>query len=143
PGDFGRNFVRTACGQRDLACWMHPANSRECNTAMMNIKQFLAMQHRSSTVVGMVGGYMFVVDNEDEVLRLYPRSPETACAAPIVSYDMRPQLNPTTSNQEADVEAAVKTTDANGTRIYWLGSHSNSKSGNARPNRNRLFATEV
>jgi len=52
-------------------------------------------------------------------------------------------LNLPTSNDEVDMEAMAMNV-VNGTnRIYWLGSHSNSKSGNVHPNRFRLFATRV
>ena len=97
----------------------------------------------ASAAVAMGGNYMFVADNEDEVLRLYDRVPTNACAAPAYAFDARPYLTPATSSPEADLEAAVKVTDASGTRIYWLGSHSNSKTGKSRPDRFRFFATQV
>lgn len=86
---------------------------------------------------------MFVNTNEDEVLRLYSRYPGSACRAAIYSLNVRTSLAPTGSDLTADLEACVKLVDASGTRIYWLGSHGNSTGGNLRPNRNRLFATQV
>ena len=103
----------------------------------------LSVWDESSAAVGMDDNYMFVADNEDETLRLYQRYPGTPCAAPVYALDMRPYLVPVTTNPETDLESAVKVTDANGTWIYWLGSHSNSKTGKYRPDRFRLCATQV
>lgn len=98
----------------------------------------------SSAAVGLDTNYLFVADNEHEKLRLFARYPATTCPDPVYTFDVRPFLNLTSSNPEGDFEAAAMQ-DAGGTnRIYWLGSHSNSKNrGALRPNRNRLFATAV
>jgi hypothetical protein len=97
----------------------------------------------SSAVVSAGSDHMFVADNEDELLRLYPQQPTAACAAPIGSFNARPHLSLSSSNPEADLEAAARQDTTNGTRIYWLASHSNSTGGNLRTNRFRLFATEM
>lgn len=97
----------------------------------------------SSAAIGMDDNYMFVGDNEHEVLRLFARYPTTSCPAPVYSFDASNYLSVASPNPEVDIESAVKA-DVQGTSvIYWLGSHSNSKSGNLRTNRFRLFATEV
>jgi hypothetical protein len=41
--------------------------------------------------------------------------------------------------REVEIEAAARS----GGRIFWLGSHANASNGDARPNRERLFATDV
>ena len=97
----------------------------------------------ASAAVAMDDSLMFVANNEDEILRLYARYPGRACSTAVYALDVRPNLNPSSSNPQADLEAAVKLTNGDGTRIYWLGSHSNAKNGNLRPNRFRLFATQV
>ena len=97
----------------------------------------------ASAAVAVSDTLMFVAINEDEVLRLYRRYPGSACGAAVDSLNVRPNLGFAVSNPGADLEAAVKLTDGNGARIYWLGSHSNAKNGNLRPNRYRLFATQV
>jgi hypothetical protein len=86
---------------------------------------------------------MFVNNNSDNILRLYSRFPSTTCSLPIYAISMTPNLNLSGGDSTVDIEAAVKLVDANGTRIYWIGSESNSQSGNLRPNRNRIFATQV
>lgn len=98
----------------------------------------------SSAAVGMDANYMFVADNEHEKLRLFTRYPSNDCPDPVYTYDARPYLNLTSTNPEDDLESAVRVNVGGTNRIYWLGSHSNSKNaGNLRPNRNRLFATAV
>jgi hypothetical protein len=62
---------------------------------------------------------MFVADNEDEILRLYPRFPTTSCAGPAYSFNARPYLALSSSNPEADPRPGC-VDDANGTRLYWL-----------------------
>jgi hypothetical protein len=98
----------------------------------------------SSAAVAIDANYMFVADNEHETLRLFTRYPSSGCVDPVYSTNMRPNLNLTATNPEDDLEAAVRVNSGGTNRIYWLGSHSNSKSGgNVRPNRFRLFATTV
>jgi len=87
---------------------------------------------------------MFVANNENEVLGLFSRHPADSCHAAVWSLNVRPFLNPTgSSDSSADLESAVRLNDANGPRIYWLGSLGNNKSGSLRPNRNRIFATQI
>jgi hypothetical protein len=98
----------------------------------------------SSAAIGMDTNYMFVADNEHETLRLFTRFPASSCVDPVYSTNMRPNLNLTATNPEDDIESAVKVNVGGTNRIYWLGSHSNSKNtGAVRPNRFRLFATTV
>lgn len=97
----------------------------------------------ASAAIAMGDQFMFVVDNEDEYIRLYNRRPGVGCSAPVSKFYARPFLSLSSSNPEADLEAGVKVVDGRGTHLYWLGSHSNSKSGNPRPNRNRLFSCLV
>lgn len=98
----------------------------------------------SSAAVGMDANYMFIVDNEHEKLRLFACYPASTCPDPEYTFDVRPNLNLTSTNPEDDLESAFMTNVSGTNRIYWLGSHSNSKnSGAIRPNRFRFFATQV
>lgn len=97
----------------------------------------------ASGAVAMNDTLMFVCNNEDETLRLYARYPGAPCASSVYSFNARPSLGATGSDLTADLESAVKLIDANGTRIYWLGGLGNTKNGNLRPNRSRVFATLV
>ncbi len=97
----------------------------------------------ASGAVAVGDTLMFVNNNEDAVLRLYARYPTVACPAAIYSLNVQPGLGLTGTDLTVDLESAVKLEDDNGTRIFWLGSLGNSANGNLRPNRSRLFATQV
>ncbi len=94
----------------------------------------------ASTAVDAGEGYMLVADDENQVLRLYKR---TNSGLPFAGFDYTSSLGLTDLSggvpREVDIEASVRVGD----RIYWLGSHSNSSGGANRPNRSRLFATDV
>jgi len=94
----------------------------------------------ASTAVAIDSQFMLVADDENQVLRLYDRSNS---GLPIAGFDFTSSLGlPDASAgvpREVDLEASLRV----GNRIYWLGSLSNSSSGDVRPNRNRLFATDV
>ena len=147
PTAFARPFRRRLDALIRLAC-LAGAGSLALSPASGHAQVLQQWSHQAvfgdaSAVVAMDDTLMFVADNEDEVLRLYLRYPGSACAAAVYSLDARPNLGTSQTNPEVDLEAAVKLTDGPGTRIYWLGSHSNSRTGNLRPNRYRLFATQV
>jgi predicted extracellular nuclease len=94
----------------------------------------------ASTAVAIDNQFMLVADDENQVLRLYDRSNS---GLPIAGFDFTTSLALTDTSagvpREVDLEASLRV----GNRIYWLGSLSNSSSGDYRPNRNRLFATDV
>ena len=94
----------------------------------------------ASTAVAIDSQFMLVADDENQVLRLYDRSNS---GLPIAGFDFTTTLALTDTSagvpREVDLEASLRV----GNRIYWLGSLSNSSSGDYRPNRNRLFATDV
>ena len=99
----------------------------------------------ASGAVAMGDSLMFVNNNAYEVLGLFARYPGSSCQSAIYSFDSHPYLGlvVTSGDSSVDIEAAVKMVDSSGTRIYWAGSMSNSKGGNLRPDRSRLFATTV
>ena len=94
----------------------------------------------ASTAVAIDSQFMLVADDENQVLRLYDRSNS---GLPIAGFDFTSSLGLTDTSagvpREVDLEASLRV----GNRIYWLGSLGNSSSGADRPNRNRLFATDV
>src|SRR5580765_653559 len=126
----------------DVRCWMCLfALFAVCSTNGQVLQQWThsSTSGESSAAVALDTNYMVVANNEDETLRLYNRFPASACPAPVYSFNVRPSLNLTSTKPEDDIEAAARS----GNRIYWLGSHSNSKAGDLRPNRYRLFATQI
>ena len=94
----------------------------------------------ASTAIAIDANYMLIADDEDQRLRLYDRN---ASGYPLNGFDMTANLALTDINggipREVDIEASAQV----GNRIYWLASHSNSSTGANRPNRSRLFATDV
>ena len=94
-------------------------------------------ESNASSAIAVDANYMLVADDEYNALKLYPRG---GSGVAVSSFDFSAQLAlPDAANPEVDLEASTRI----GNRLFWLGSHSNSKSGNARPNRYRLFATDL
>ncbi len=94
----------------------------------------------ASTAIAVDANYMFVADDENQGIRLYDRKNS---GLPTATFDFTANLGLTDINggvpREVDIEASAQ----NGNRIYWLGSHSNAAAGESRPNRSRLFATDI
>ncbi len=106
-----------------------PANTR-----------FHAGKSDASTAVAVGTDLMLVADDEDQTIRLYDRNNS---GLPINKFDFTTVLGLTQLSggvpREVDIEASTKV----GNSIYWLGSQSNASSGNSRPNRNRVFKTDI
>jgi uncharacterized protein YjiK len=94
----------------------------------------------ASAAVAIDASFSLVADDEDQVLRLYQRQQS---GLPVASYDFSTSLGLTDTSggvpREVDLEAALRS----GNRVYWIGSASNSSTGASRPNRNRIFATDL
>jgi len=90
-----------------------------------------------STAIPIDENYMFAADDETNVIKLYSRNNSGLA---LYQFDVNSYLN--LSGTEVDIEASFRSA-TNPNRIYWIGSLSNSKSGEARPDRNRLFATDI
>lgn len=99
----------------------------------------------ASTAVAIDTNLMVVADDEDQILRIYHRRFD---GPPIYTKDFTPNLgltdvSPAGLIREVDIEASTRV----GNRIYWLGSHGNcggcDPPGELRPNRQRLFATDL
>jgi hypothetical protein len=103
------------------------------------ISRFHTGASDASTVQALDEDLMLVADDEDQLLRIYARD---FSGAPLNGFDFSAELqlpeggaNPA----EVDIEASARIGD----RIYWAGSHGNSTSGGLRPNRSRVFATDL
>lgn len=99
----------------------------------------------ASTAVALDNSLMVVGDDEDQTLRIYYRN---VGGPPVRQQNFNPNLgltdvDPAGQVREVDIEASTRV----GNRIYWLGSHGNcggcDPPGELRPNRNRLFATDI
>ena len=97
----------------------------------------------ASTAVPVDGTYVLVADDEGQTLRLYNRANS---GLPAAGFDFTTSLGLTDATgsgvkREVDIEAAIRQSN----RIFWFGSQSNKEGspGESRPNRNRVFATDV
>ncbi|HKE48166.1 MAG TPA: DUF3616 domain-containing protein, partial [Rhodanobacteraceae bacterium] len=91
----------------------------------------------ASATVAVDDEYMFVADDETNVLRLYRRDQS---GLPVNGFDFSADLDLTDpDNPELDLEGSTRVDD----RLFWTTSFSNSKSFHVRPNRHRVFATDL
>lgn len=90
-----------------------------------------------STGIAVDNDYMFIADDETNVIKLFSRNNS---GLSVYQFDVNSYLN--LSGTEVDIEGSFRS-PTNPNRIYWIGSLSNSKSGEARPDRNRIFATDI
>ena len=95
----------------------------------------------ASAAVAVGDGLFVVADDEDNgptPLRLYRvgqgGGPLSEAPIPDDILDLDPG-----KDSEVDIEGAARVGD----RVYWIGSHSASKNAKERPNRRRLFATQL
>lgn len=109
----------------------------------INLLEFAGSPGEASTAIAIDSSFMFVGDNEDQIIRLYSR---TKSGSPELNgmFDFTNQLKLEDIDnglpREVDIEASTRVGD----RIFWLGSHSNGgNNSNDRPNRERLFATDI
>ncbi|HEY6143996.1 MAG TPA: T9SS type A sorting domain-containing protein [Flavobacterium sp.] len=90
-----------------------------------------------STAIPIDNDYMFIADDETNVIKLYSRNNS---GLPLYVFDVTTHLD--LDGTEVDMEASFRS-PTNPNRIYWIGSLSNSKSGALRPDRDRIFATDI
>jgi Protein of unknown function (DUF3616) len=90
----------------------------------------------ASAAVSLAPDTFIVAGDEDNILRVYKPS---ISQKPTDTSDLNLFLKVVPEDREVDIEGAARLGD----KIYWIGSHSTNKNGKARPNRRRLFATEV
>ena len=100
----------------------------------------------ASTAVVLDDDYMVVSDDEQNKLLVFDRR---VSGMPLKTFDYSGLLNLTDidggSPREIDLEASARSI-THPDRVYWLGSMSNKSSDapfNPRPNRNRIFATDI
>ncbi len=102
--------------------------------------RFLTGTSDASTAVLVDANNMLVGDDENQVLRLYNRQNS---GLPVAGFDFTSALGLTDVSggvpREVDLELSVRKDN----RIFWMGSQSNADGGNARVNRDRVFATDV
>jgi hypothetical protein len=90
----------------------------------------------ASGAVAVTSNLFVVADDEDNILRLYRSD---MGGPPIKEFDCNAFLEVRGKSLEADLEAGARIGD----RAFWIGSHGRNKNGKERPNRCRLFATDI
>jgi hypothetical protein len=90
----------------------------------------------ASGAVAISSNLFLVADDEDNSLRLYSND---RGGPPIKEFDCNTFLEVRGKSLETDLEAAARIGD----RAFWIGSHGRNKNGKERPNRRRLFATDL
>ncbi|MEO5626613.1 MAG: DUF3616 domain-containing protein [Dokdonella sp.] len=114
---------------------IHYAASAAAATPAMTL--FHTGASDASATVAVDDDTMFVGDDETNTLRLYDRHQS---GLPLAGFDFSQQLNLTDpDNPEIDIEASTRVGD----RLFWTGSYSTSKNFHVRPNRHRVFATDL
>ena len=88
----------------------------------------------ASAATALGNDHFVVADDELNTLKIYKFRQEN----PVGTLDLSGFLD-TATEKESDLEGAA----AIGTRIYWISSHGNNKSGKVRKERYRFFATEI
>lgn len=102
---------------------------------------FLTGMSDASAAYPMDTNYMWVADDENQTLKLYDRtrSGQPVLTANFDAFLGLTDLYPNGSPREVDLEGATHV----GNRLFWIGSHSLSGDAELRPNRARLFATDL
>jgi hypothetical protein len=114
------------------------AASNAFTTNASNVNYYGAGIADASASIAIDANYMFIADDETNLIGLYNRN---ASGLPLYQFDPSSHLG-LTDDGEVDIEAAfVSPTNPN--RIYWFSSQGNSKKGNVKPDRDRVFATDV
>ena len=89
-----------------------------------------------SAAIALDANFMLVANDENEVIGLYDR---TQSGLPIKTFNFATDLAFPEKPPEMDIEDAVQV----GSRIYWMGSHSNDSGGEDEPTRETIFSTDV
>ncbi len=89
-----------------------------------------------STAIAISPEFVFVGDNENNVIRLYERH---RSGPPLREFDFQLDLGlDPQEHGEVNIEASTRVGD----RFYFAGAHSNANSGQSRTNRARIFAVD-
>jgi hypothetical protein len=111
------------------------SSPRMAHLSVVRPGQYTGMCDASGAVA--ISSNLFAVANdEDNILRLY-RSDQPGGA--VKQFDLNGFLEVRGKSVEVDLEGAARI----GTRAFWIGSHGRNKDGKERPNRHRLFATDI
>jgi len=101
-------------------------------------KRFLGISNPSGAVA-LNDNLLIVADDEDNVLRIYDKKIVDKPLQSIALSSVFKGQIADGEDMEIDLESAA---EIDGT-YFWIGSHSNSRTGESRPARHRLFAVTI
>ncbi len=90
----------------------------------------------ASAAVALDDHHFAMADDEENLIRIY-RADRPGAA--VGQFDAGPHLDLARKSPETDIEGAARLGDV----VFWITSHSRNKNAKNRPNRLRLFATEI
>jgi len=90
----------------------------------------------ASAAVALDDRHFAIADDEENLIRIY-RADQPG--APAGEFDAAPHLDLARKSPETDIEGAARLGDV----VFWITSHNRNKNAKSRPNRLRLFATEI
>ena len=93
----------------------------------------------ASGAVALGAQFFVVADDEDDTLRVYRRHGGGASVASVCVADWPALQLPGGKRKELDLEAAAQLGD----KVFWMGSHGNSREGKIEPSRQQIFATVI
>ena len=100
--------------------------------------RYYADAGNASTEIGVGDGYFIAGDDLTNVLHLYNSA---VSGPPARSFDFTGDLPDGSTTM--DIESAAEVDNGGTEDIYWIGSESNSSSGNPRPAADTVFETQV
>jgi hypothetical protein len=89
----------------------------------------------ASAATAISANEFIVANDEDNILRVYQRNQPNS----LQNIELSPFLNINLHHPEADIEGVTRV----GQRLFWITSHGRNNEGKLRPNRYRLFATDI
>jgi len=89
----------------------------------------------ASSAIAVGGGYLLVADDEKQTVRLYD---DEVSAREVGEFSIG-ETPSGGGSQEIDAEAAAR----KGDRIWWFGSHGNSKDGEIQTSRHSIYETKL
>ncbi len=113
---------------------VQPLLSRCPCAALEIIEHFGTCDASAGAAVGT--SRVVIASDEDNVLRVYRTD---TCGMPVHTLDLTFFLEVNGNHPEADIEGVATV----GNRVYWITSHGTNRKGHQRPNRHRLFATDI
>lgn len=124
--------------ENDSAIYQIHYAASDSSTDRMNTIWHTAIAD-ASTALEINDSLFVVADDETNILRMYNRNQS---GLHVYTFDASAIAQVSSSDPEMDIEASMRGV-LYPSRLYWMASLGNNKSGKLRPNRNRVFSTDI